>query len=122
MTLLIPSGPAEAKHLFVILTNADKYGQLLLVSISTIRTGKNYDATTIVVPGEHEFIKAPSFVYYRKIEQRPRTGLIKCVENGLFSTKEPTTDRLFNRICSGLPQSEMSAPWAIKYFAENSKN
>ena len=59
------------KHLFVIVTGADKNGMHLLLSVSTIHPeARNVDRTCEIPAGVHDFTKRPSFVYYRKPEQR----------------------------------------------------
>lgn len=60
-TLLIPSGPI-GHHLFVVATRPCLEQNVALVNIA----GRTPDPTCILQAGDHEFIKKPSWVYYRR--------------------------------------------------------
>lgn len=72
-TLLVPSGPEndpDRKHLFILLTDPADDGSgvkaVLMVSLSSIKQGLPYDASCILYPGDHPFVKKESFVVYQK--------------------------------------------------------
>ena len=61
-TILIPSGPAsdpERYHLFIVVNDPvphSREGEVLLVSVSTVKTQSYYDQTCLLSAGSHEFI------------------------------------------------------------------
>ena len=64
-TLLVPSGPqgdSFRKHLFILLTHPYDDGTgakfILMVSISTIKTGLPYDPTCILYAGDQPLCEA----------------------------------------------------------------
>jgi hypothetical protein len=72
-TLLVPSGPAhdpDRLHLHIALTDAfqdasDGKSRIVLASLSSIPgEGQPYDATCIIIPGEHVFVRRKSYVNY----------------------------------------------------------
>ncbi|MGR3984843.1 MAG: hypothetical protein OD817_06265 [Gammaproteobacteria bacterium] len=96
-------------HLFVILTDPDgPRREVILVSISSVRPGRQYDDTCIVEKGEHEFIKRRSFVSYKSCRQRSATDLERGVKNGRFIDKGCINAELFARIIDGVPRSKFT--------------
>jgi hypothetical protein len=121
-TLLIPSGSwhnPDAPHLHVIVTDSCANGQHLLVSISTLKENQFFDDACLVDEGEHDFITARSFVYYRKARLDRTTHIVKCVNGGLFRPREPTSESLFERICQGINASRFIPKWTRTYYIEN---
>jgi hypothetical protein len=118
-SLLVPSGPNNGMHLFVVVTKMCANGMHLLLSISSIKDGKKYDNSCVLEAEEHEFIDRRSFVYYKMPEQRRASGLVKCVESGLFKPRENVSADVFDRICKGLERSDFTPPWALTYFYAN---
>lgn len=117
-TLLVPSGPS-GNHLFVIMTKVCPNNMHLLLSICTIRHGISYDDACVFEGGEHVFIKGPSYVLYRKPEQRAVASLKKCVATGFFRVKDDLREKPFRKMCGGVSASMFISPWAAKYFKEN---
>lgn len=121
-TLLIPSGTYESpdkKHLFIIMTKVCADAQHLLLSVSSIKEGIWHDATCVLNPGSHEFIKRPSFVLYSKASCVRAQGLITCVEGWTYTPKARLDDEVFASVCEGVDASPHTPRWAKKYFAEN---
>jgi hypothetical protein len=107
------------KHLFVVVTDADKNGMHLLLSVSTIRPeARTIDRTCVIPAGAHEFIKKPSFVYYRKPEQRSAAHIAKCVDGRSFVPKEAVAPALLERICAGILISAQTPRWAKDFFRQ----
>lgn len=111
-TLLIPSGSAnnpDKKHFFVILTKQNNHGELLIVSLSSIKPGNFHDKTCLLYPGDHPFIRHDSYVNYRhariEAERRLRLG----IRDGKFIPHDPFGDEIFFRICQGIMESRFTA-------------
>jgi len=120
-TLLIPSGPKQdGLHLFVVMTDACENNHHLLLSVSTIRAGAFYDDACLLAPGDHEFIKAASYVVYRLPEKRSAETLVKCVKGWLFHPREDIAQNVFDRMYDGLWRSRFTPPWVLKYVQSTS--
>lgn len=121
-TLLIPSGSdrnPDSLHLHVMLTNACKDNQHLLVSLATARDGQFYDTACVIELGEHPFIARQSCVVYRRLRTSHRLHLIKCVDGGLFVEREPVSDDLYERICAGIDASQFAPQGMRAYWTKN---
>lgn len=120
-TLLIPSGPAaqpHALHLFVVMTDVCRDNRHLLVSLSTIRSSF-HDPACIVRAGEHDFIKADSYVDYQHARTDHTRHLTKCVDDFVFFSRPPISEALYARIAGGLKVSRFATPANKAYFARN---
>jgi hypothetical protein len=118
-TLLIPSGSdgnPEGLHLFVILTDRCNEGMHLLVNFATVRPDRYVDQTCIVEAGEHEFLKAKSFVHYRHARTDRAELLTKCVDGWTFKPKDPVSADLLERIRAGVAASPQTARRVKTYF------
>ena len=124
-TLLIPSGPTndpERKHLFVLLTDPIEASgfdekQVLLVNIASVPNGLPYDATCIIQPGEHRFIKHESYVFYAKARIEAANALLRGVKSGQLIPHEIIDQALVKRICDGLQQSPHTTPKILYFYA-----
>lgn len=122
-TILIPSGPAgdeQRKHFFVLLTDPyrDESGgnQVLLVSISTIKPSLPYDASCLLYPGDHEFVKAQSYVLYQKSRLERAESLIQGVKDGMFVPQGLIDTSVFARICKGLEDSRFTSSKHLSFY------
>ena len=116
-TLLMPSGP-DGDHLFVVLNNPKvfpDYGsnpQVLLVNLSTVRQGVHFDATCVLQPGCHPFVKVESYVVYRSARLEPEAHLLGLVQKGLFRPHDPMPAAIVGAIRSGL----IASPFTKREF------
>ena len=91
-TLLMPSGP-DGDHLFVVLNDPKifpNYGsnpQVLLVNLSSVRQSVHFDATCLLQPGCHPFVRVESYVVYRNARIEPESHLLALVEKGVASER-----------------------------------
>jgi hypothetical protein len=87
-TFLYPLSPPHSEHLWIVLTNPDADGSILIVSVTTAYSNdKDYiDATVRLNRGEHEFLtKESSYIYYRgamikkvsELQGEEKAGLLK---------------------------------------------
>lgn len=108
-TILIPTGPDEHLHficsdvVFYPITSKDS---VLLVNISSIKDGTDYDKTCILNKGDHPFIKHESYVYYYKAGIFSSNNISQCVAQGDYRIHAPCSDNTFNRILAGFQISE----------------
>ncbi len=60
---MLPKPGQNTEHLWVLITQADPAtGEAIMVNITTQRP--HSDTTTILVAGEHPFVRNPSVVFY----------------------------------------------------------
>jgi hypothetical protein len=119
-TLLYPSGPSGL-HLMVLLTDpVGPPGYVLTVDICTVGHGR-HDPTCILQPGDHPFLTAESFVYYRDLRADvPAQRLIDGVARAEFVDKGLMQADVFQRILVGVNQSPFAAPFARNFLAQAS--
>jgi hypothetical protein len=122
-TLLIPSGPQfdqDRKHLFILLTDprTDEAGKncVLMVSLSTIRPGTPHDATCILYPGDHPFVKHESYVVYQKARLEDAEKVLRGVKNGQLVAQSPMDGAVFARICKGLEDSRLTPSKLLTFY------
>lgn len=89
-------------HLFVVMTNICANGMHLLLSVSSIKPNMQYDRTCEFAGGEHQFITVPSFVFYRRPEQRAAVAIDQCIQSGYFVAHAALDAGHFHRICDGV--------------------
>lgn len=106
----MPSGP-EGDHLFVVLNDPKTfptYGPnpcVVLVSVSTVREGAHHDATCVLDPGCHPFVKRASYVAYKYARIETLAHVTKLVEQGLFKPEDPMPSHILTAIQDGLRRS-----------------
>ena len=122
-TLLIPSGPdndLDRKHLFILLTDPQDDGsgtkEVLLVSLSTIRANIPHDATCVLYPGDHPFVKHESFVVYQRSRIEDANKVLKGVKDGKLIPQDPMDSSVFARICQGLENSRLTPARILKFY------
>lgn len=123
-TILIPTGPV--KHLHFVCSDPVFYPSLvkncvLVVNISSIEEGLDYDPTCVLDTGEHPFVRHPSYVYYRKAEIYGADNIARNVADGTFSAHEPCTDGTFKRILDGFDISDDVRPKVHSFFEKYCK-
>lgn len=119
-TMLIPSGPADHKHLFIVVTKLCVDGQHLLFSVSSVKPHVGYDEACELTGGEHEFIAKHSYIYYRKPDRRRADNISRMVEKKYFILKNDLAKTHFERVCAGITLSKFTTPATLKYFRANS--
>lgn len=117
--LLIPSGPADKKHLYMILTDSCADSKHLLISISSIKPERFFDDSCVIEPGEHAFIRHASYVLYSKPEIYSRRKILQNLERWYFSKKDDVSDELFKKIVDGFYSSEFIPKLYLTYFEKN---
>lgn len=104
----------ETGHWFVILTDTCDEGCNLIVPVCSIRGV--YDNSCVLGPGDHDFVKKPSYIAYRHLDVLPSKEIEEKVHSKVFSKKDPFEQRVFERICAGVEISDDAALKHQKYF------
>lgn len=106
-TLLIPTGPSQ--HLFVILNDPyGSIGEVVLVPICSIR--RRWDTTCALHPGDHPFIRHPSYVEYRHGRIERLAVLQRGVANGSMVPGDPMDPPVLRAIRDGVDTSPQAKP------------
>lgn len=112
-TLLVPSG--SVNHLFamvlgpIVIEGYGKSEQVVLVNATSIPDGAApYDATCVLVPGDHPFIKHPSYIAYRHMRIESSPHLCACVGKSVFVPHDPCSADLLARVVDGVCKSRMT--------------
>jgi len=124
-TLLISSGPQDdqdRKHLFILLTdphdNEAGKKSVLLVSLSTIKTGIPHDPACILYAGDHPFVKRNSYVVYQKARLEEADKVLRGVKSGQFVPHDPMDSAVFARICKGLEESRLTPARLLNFYRQ----
>lgn len=111
-TLLVPSGPGL--HLFflvlgpIVLSDYGQAPQFAMVSATTLREGVPHDPACILQPGEHSFIRHPSYLAYRYMRIDAVQHIEKMVACSTWKPNQPCSPDLLGRIVSGVAQSRLT--------------
>ncbi len=104
-TLLIPSGPNDKSHLFVVVMDSQVINgkeHLLLASFSSVKKGLPHDTTCLVQSKEHPFVTVESFVSYSQLRSEPVDHVLASLDKGVFTAKTNVSTTLLARIKAGL--------------------
>lgn len=118
-TVLYPSGPTndpDRLHLAIIMTDPDESGEVILVTVSSIRDGIPHDDACILNPGDHGFIRRPSYVEYRFAQFVEAEKLNNGVRSGAMQAMDMLDEQVFKRVSEGLLQSLHTAPLIKSMF------
>ncbi len=89
--------PKNKYHLYIIVIEHEP-GRFIAFSITSIREDLEEDRSCVLQPGDHEFIKHESRVYYEKpIPVTETTTALK----DLYKEKPPVSEELVSRILEG---------------------
>lgn len=121
-TVLVPSGPAhdpDRLHLFILLTDPmGEWQEVLMVSISSVKEGIEYDGTCVLAPGCHEFVKRHSWVDYSTACLLSERKLAVGVTQGRIHKREMLAHPVFVRVCQGLVDSPHVRPKLKKFYLD----
>lgn len=121
-TLTIPSGPAgdpNREHLHILLT--DPIGaerSVLLVSVCSVKAGLPHDATCYLFPGDHEFIRQRSYVFYARAQIQTEQKIIHGIQTGDFRGQQTLSDEVMARVCRGIMESPHTKPFVKRFYGE----
>jgi len=113
-TLLVPSGPTGL-HLFILILGPvilDGYGpnaQILMVNVTSIRSGIPHDPVCELHPGEHPFIQHPNYVAYRHLRLDGSRHVEQMIKSRLWMPHLACTPELLRRVIEGLCHSRLAA-------------
>jgi hypothetical protein len=113
-TLLVPSG-SVGLHLFILILGPvvlPSYGgqaQLAMVSMTTLRPGIPHDPACVLQPGDHPFIRHPSYVAYRHLRLDQSLHVETMIDRAVWTLSDACTPELLARITAGVCTSKLTA-------------
>lgn len=117
-TVMIPTGEV-GDHLFVITTDACPADNHILVNITSIKPGRNVDATCVVQPGEHPFVVNDSYVVYRSAQLLSAQKIGRMVDGWVYRKGQPATEPLTDRILEGFGVSRFTPRFILNHLRAN---
>src|SRR5258708_10421215 len=114
-TLLITLERTQSiPHLWVVVTNPDERGQLLIVSITTLR--HNVDQTVVLQRGDHPFVRHQSSVFFGDSMIVSEERLEQWRLAGVASAEEPCRADILRLIQDGVLVSDYTPRKIIAFF------
>lgn len=103
-------------HLHVVVLEIEAFTQnTIIVVVETVRSEK-IDKTTVLKPGDHEFIKKESFVNYRRAKTISVSTLQRLIEQKIAIKKEPINSDLLQRIQWGIKKSPFTSMEVLSMY------
>lgn len=96
---------APGAHLWVILTDVNREGNVVTASVTTWRENKRNDESCLLDRGDHPSIMHKSFVAYFDAAFRPLSQLEWPVRAGLFKQRESVRLEILDRMRAGAIRS-----------------
>jgi hypothetical protein len=90
-----------AKHLWVVISDpvAKPNDPVVIVSLVTYRP--SIESTCLLHPGDHDFIRHKTAVYYRAVRMHRRGQLVGLARRGELDMREPMPPDVLDRIRVG---------------------
>jgi hypothetical protein len=110
---LRPSGPGSHLHLFVVvhgpqaLEGYGPIGQVLLVSVTTLRPNIPSDPACELRQGDHPFLQHESFAFYRGACLETSDHVEAMVNQGIWPERAACSPAVLARLRGGLLTSEL---------------
>ncbi|GAC1662418.1 MAG: hypothetical protein NVS9B4_16040 [Candidatus Acidiferrum sp.] len=120
-TFLYPLSPPHAEHLWIVLTNPDADGSILIVSVTTAYSNNKdcMDGTVTLNRGEHPFLtKELSYLYYRGAMIKKVSELQGEERAGLLKRHSACSDNLISLARGGVAASPHCNRNVKRYYGE----
>jgi hypothetical protein len=123
-TFLYPLQPPNTEHLWIVATNPNADGAVLIVNVTTMHSfdKDHIDGTVCLNQGEHIFLtEKHSYVYYRGAQIKKISELENEKSAGMLKPQPPCSKTVIDLVRSGFNASEHCQK-GIRRFYEQSKN
>jgi hypothetical protein len=104
----------DVGHLHVIITNPDKYGRVVTVSVTSRH--KKSDAMVPLEIGDHPYITHSSVVTFAYAKVRTLSEIDAVIANGDADAKEPMDEKFLRRCRSGISESEFTPYEVVEFY------
>lgn len=116
---LSPTGKEHTEHLWIVLTNPDADGCVLIVSVTTVyvHDKDRMDNTVVLNRGEHRFLtNKQSYIYYRGAMIKKISELQASEKAGELKHDEPCSASLISLARGGVAASPHCARVHAQYY------
>lgn len=93
-------------HLWILAAGPDADGRIVLVSVTTLRRGK--DQTVVLQPGDHPFVKHASCVFYQDAIIAYASRLEEWISGELATPSDSCSAELLTLVRDGFSASEFT--------------
>lgn len=115
-TLLIPNPRPDKKHYHVIVADVLENNMYVMVFISSIKDGREYDDGCVLDAGDAPFILRPSYAVYNKLYFADKDDINTRLSIGSIRYCGKVSDDVIEKINNGAHKSEWIKPAHMKYF------
>ena len=109
----------DVPHLFAVMNDPCPDGSCLVLMVTTIKEKRYHDPTCILTAGDHPFLRHDSWIAYRLAEIPRAAHVGNMVDKKLFLHREDWDAPVFNRISSGIYNSDDTKLGIVKYATAN---
>jgi hypothetical protein len=95
--------PGAPPHLYVIISNPDPDGNVILVNLTSQTLN---DRNCLLSPGDHPFVAKETAIAYDKPENLHPEQIKKAIQSGIWRQKERFRPEVLRRIQDGALQSD----------------
>lgn len=113
---LIANPKPDKKHYHFVVSDVVDSNMLVLVFMSTIKDGIDYDDACVLSPGEMDFIVSDSYIVYEHVYFADNDDFENRINIGAVKYKGHASDAIMRRIKQGASESRRIRPAFIKYF------
>jgi len=110
------------RHLFIVLTDPSKTGEVVTVGISTIRDSTPDGALTCRLnAGDHPFIRHPSYVDYHRARVESAALVESKFAHGIIRPLDDLGDDALRKVCAGLLKSNNVRLRVQEFYEDNAQ-
>lgn len=117
--LLIPNPRPDKKHYHVIVADVLENNMYVMVFISSIKDGREYDDSCILDSGDAPFIARLSYVVYSKLYFADKDDIDNRLSIGSIRYCGKISDDILRKVNDGAFKSEWIKPFHTKYFKKD---
>ena len=105
-----PEGVEQKRHLSIILTEPNSTGQVVVVTVTSLKDAEGQQPECVLHAGDHPFIRHDSVVGFKQAEARNYKDIIERQLNGTFIHKEPLEPAVFGRVLKAAKLARKMSP------------
>jgi hypothetical protein len=119
-TFRFPLIPAGIEHLWIVLTNPDPDGWVLVANITGAYSNDKdrADYTVGINPGEHPYVKKPSYIFYREAMTKQVSELESEEKAGNLMMRDACSAALIGLARSGVAASPHCTKKIRRFYEE----
>jgi len=118
---LFPLDDSHSEHLWIVLTNPNADGEILIVSITTVyaHDKDKADMTMLLHKGEHRFITRDSYIYYREAMIKKASDLEAEEKTGTLKMHDSCTPEVLSLVRGGISASKHCAKVIRGFYSDH---